>query len=426
MFSWAPGDNIEAALAVLRRSGSASLCMNVDFGERLPAWNAEADSDPSAEGVFEAVIAHLWHVSDLQLSLSIEGMQYPSVSALFDADALDMTRLRTLSVAAPTEVPWPDIPRLNIKCSPLTSISLSRVRLATPFGLVGPATTNIDFSDLEITFSELHDMFSLAINLQRFSLLCCGILGNTGDVPGFFNSQPLSPPKLDEVSVVSGPARNLNLLHRLLSVAHAREVGVYSFRTEIPPELALEFLRIDKLGNIASLEISRNGLHIKNTAGMERNIGGDLSSFDFLLDVFAEQQIVASLREFQTSLECWMDLMRLFSRTGRFMPNLQNIRLSLSQDGFAADQALFAEDRILAPDLRSIHVSVSGSEMPTLALVQHYICALGCFFPSSLASVTVTYNDVYHEDDALLNKFMELYQLIAHTFTHVVWLTRGA
>ncbi|EJD36454.1 hypothetical protein AURDEDRAFT_174505 [Auricularia subglabra TFB-10046 SS5] len=239
-------------------------------------------------------------------------------------------------------------------------MSLAWVHLATPFGLVGPATTNLDFSDLESTFSEPHEILIPATNLERLSLLFCGIIRDSRGAPALHDSQPLSPPGLDEV-------------------------GVYSFRTEIPPELALDFPCIGKLGNIAYLEISRGSLHTKNAAGMDRNLGGDLGSFDFLFDVLSEKQLIHAESPEHPSV----------IQPGRV----------------AADEALFAGDRIFAPGLHPIHVSVSGSGMPTLALVHHYICALGCFLPSSLSSVTMTYHDVSREDAALLERFLTLYEL---------------
>lgn len=283
--------------------------------------------------------------------------------------------------------------------------------MRAPFHLVGPETTTLDFSDLDIAFSELHAIFSLATDLRRFSLTCCEVVDDSPGVSALQNVRPLSPPRLDEFSIVSGPARTLGLLHKLLSTARAREVGVYAFRTEIPPSVALAFLDVGKLGNIHSLEISRDTLQFKNVTGMERNLGGELGSFEFLRDVVADQQLFSSLRKLQTSLECWMDLMRLFSHAGRRLLNLEEVRLLLSQDGYVADNTPFDGDRIFAPCLRSIRINLSGKEMPTPALVQHYIRALCCFLPSSLAGATVTYDDEYSDDDALIDRFLELYEL---------------
>ncbi|EJD36456.1 hypothetical protein AURDEDRAFT_117097 [Auricularia subglabra TFB-10046 SS5] len=377
-FFWSPRESVAAALAMLDRAAGAPLAMRVSLGASIP--NPLSDAARAAgHVVFNAVLLHLWHTVELDLSFCADTLESGHLTPLLFADVpYAMPRLRALRISLNAiGYAVQDLPRLNLACPQLASVALGAFR---PRSLLGPATHLQMGGPMKV--GELRRALQRAPNLRSLSLLFCDLTPGDAEGPPF-DHQPFAL-HLADLTTHSLTLSSMRALETLeLPLGRIQSVTTHTLFSNTPFSAAYDFLRVGELADVDTISIALKSLSVSTSAGLQRTFEGfDMSlSATCMQDLFHASPLLLTLRELTVGLEIWAEVLGVIVDTGATsLPRLEQFGMYVAEDDFSAaddDEEAVLRNGIFAPSLARIVVTLRGQQLPTRPLVRLFLLALG-------------------------------------------------
>ncbi|KZV97030.1 hypothetical protein EXIGLDRAFT_833157 [Exidia glandulosa HHB12029] len=376
---WHQGSSVDAALAILLRSGKATMDVYIDITSCLHKPDPPRENIIDAHAVLRAIMPHLARLRSFSLSFSDEYFDADVFRPLHSSPSSSMPHLRCLCVRyLPRRNSRLPIPPFTIGCNDLQELNLLNEKVDNYASIVGPSTARVSLERLVMGNDDFIRLLKAAPNIQDLRMTAVGLLRSVGVDDG-----PIALPHLQTIHVEDVLRDTLEQLDRILPLDQVPHASLTMKRISAHPRGEwVEFLRVPSLVSVEEMHVHSTDFGVElrlQTLDHQKSrlLAAVWSPLPQLSTILLDFQLFEILRMISVDLHEWMQLIRLVEGYGcTALPSLRAVSLTLDQSTAGDSDLDDTFEDIEFPTLERVHIVLAGLNLPSLHLVRQLVLSL--------------------------------------------------